>query len=94
MNNIIYDTKNEIFLENGKEIVLTAKEYYILKHFFENPKKLLNRDSLKKIIYNNQEKDLKSNIIERHIRAIRSKFQSNPIRTIRGLGYRLITDEE
>lgn len=88
LDSIIFDVSNDRFIEDKHEVQLTKTEYYILQYFFENSEKLITRESLIKEVYNGRVNP-QSNVIERHIRSIRSKFRFNPIRTIRGLGYRL-----
>jgi DNA-binding response OmpR family regulator len=84
------DRSQEIFLENGRPVDLTATEYSILKYFFDRQGRLITRSSIQKAIYS-QDKNPFSNVVERHIRSIRQKFTYDPITTIRGLGYRLHT---
>lgn len=90
---IEYDPVNYSFSEEGMVINLTKSELIILKYFFEHPTKLILKDSLNNVLYND-EFDPNSNTIERHIKSIRSKFNYDPITTIRGSGYRLRTETE
>jgi DNA-binding response OmpR family regulator len=88
LDNIIFDAPNDRFIEDKHEVHLTKTEYFILRYFFEHPEKLITREKLINHIYSKHDNP-QSNVIERHIRSIRSKFTSDPIRTVRGLGYRL-----
>jgi two-component system, OmpR family, response regulator ArlR len=88
LESIEYDQVNQCFLENKNIVHLTSTEFTILKYFFDHPYKLITRSQLINDIYD-QEYDCNSNIIERHIKAIRSKLNYDPILTIRGSGYRL-----
>ncbi len=85
---IEYDSQNHTFTEEGIIVNLTTTESKVLKYFFEHPKKLITRSQLSSAIYDN-DFDPSSNTIERHIKSIRSKFNYDPILTIRGSGYRL-----
>ena len=87
---ISLDRINQIFMENGQSVNLTATEYNILKYFYNRPGRLITRTSLLRSVYEDA-KDPFSNVIERHIKSIRQKFEYDPITTIRGLGYRLNT---
>ena len=74
-------------LVDGKEIVLTVREYEILKLFMENPNKIFSRENLLCSIwgyeYYGDEK-----ILNTHICNIRKKLGEEYIETIRGRGYR------
>jgi two-component system copper resistance phosphate regulon response regulator CusR len=85
---IEFDRTNQIFLEDSIPVNLTATEFNILKYFFDHPNALITRTSLLLSVYQDS-KETFSNVIERHIKSIRQKFNYDPISTIRGLGYRL-----
>jgi two-component system, OmpR family, response regulator len=85
---IEYDSLNNCFTEVGMIVNLTTTESKVLKYFFEHPKKLITRSQISNAIYTG-DFDPNSNTIERHIKSIRSKFNYDPILTIRGSGYRL-----
>lgn len=85
---IEFDSSNNTFTEQGIIVNLTTTEFKVLKYFFEHPKKLITRSQLSSAIYTG-DFDPNSNTIERHIKSIRSKFNYDPIITIRGSGYRL-----
>jgi two-component system, OmpR family, response regulator len=90
IGDISFDMENEQFLENGLIINLTKKEYSILKYFFLNPNLLVTKQKLISLLYDFAFNPF-SNVIERHIKSIRSKFNYDPITTVRGMGYRLKT---
>lgn len=73
---------------------LTNKEYTILEYFMENPNQVITRMVLEERAWN-YESDTASNIIDVYIRRIRKKIQGaggdDPIQTIRGAGYRLLS---
>ena len=72
---------------NGQEVVLTVREYEILKLFMSNPGKIFTRENLLCSIwgyeYYGDEK-----ILNTHICNIRKKVGEEYIETIRGRGYR------
>jgi DNA-binding response OmpR family regulator len=88
LDNITLDRENKLFLENNSPVNFTNSEYKILKYFFNNPKRVINKEELIAYLYKNQEEP-QSNVIERHIKSIRSKISYDPFITIRSLGYRL-----
>lgn len=74
-------------LVNGQEVVLTVREYEILKLLMSNPGKIFSRENLLCSIwgyeYYGDEK-----ILNTHICNIRRKVGEEYIETIRGRGYR------
>jgi DNA-binding response OmpR family regulator len=88
---IVFDRVNSCFLENQNIIALTSTEYIILKYFFDNRNRIITRHNLINAVYGKEESPY-SNVIERHIKSIRSKFNYDPIKTFRNMGYRLRPD--
>lgn len=88
LNNLTLDRNNKLFTQNNSPISFTSTEYKIFKYFFDNPKKVINKHELITHIYKNTQEP-QSNVIERHIKSIRSKINYDPFITIRSLGYRL-----
>jgi DNA-binding response OmpR family regulator len=88
INSIVFDRDNKTFMENNKVINLTRSEFEILRYFFNNSKRIITRQELINYLYKNQEIP-QSNVIERHIKSIRSKLNTNPFITMRSVGYRL-----
>lgn len=87
-NILSWDSRSKCFWEKGRIILLTPKERVILKYIFDRPNRLISKQALLQHVYQD-ENDTNSNVIERHIHSLRSKFEHEPIQTIRGLGYRL-----
>lgn len=86
------DLYSQKVLKNNEEIILTPKEYLLLKLFIENPGRAFTRDDLLNIVWGeNYFGDHK--IIDVNIRRLRAKIEedsSEPkyIQTIWGVGYR------
>ncbi len=82
------NTENYKVFVAGQEIVLTAREFEILRLFMENQGRVFTREQLLDIIWNydyvGDEK-----IINTHIKNIRKKLGVECIETIRGVGYRI-----
>lgn len=74
-------------LVNGKEIILTVREYEILKLLMENPEKIFTRENLLCSIWG-YEYYGDERILNTHICNIRKKVGEEYIETIRGRGYR------
>jgi DNA-binding response OmpR family regulator len=88
LESIYFDRQNHKFFENNLTIRLTKLEYEILEHFFNHPHKIFSTTSLIRSVYDRNSNPF-SNVIAKHIKSIRSKFQYDPLETIRNFGYRL-----
>ena len=74
----------------GKDILLSAREYALLEYMALNKNKVLSRTSLTEHLYD-QDFDLDSNVIDVFINRIRNKinrgYDKKLIHTVRGAGY-------
>lgn len=86
---VYFDDSSQQFYEKNQAVHLSPKEFQLLKYFFDHPTRLITRDHLISWLYRDEEPD--SNVLERHIHAIRHKFFYEIIHTVRGIGYRLNT---
>ena len=87
---LIVDDSTHRVTNNGKEVILTIKEYEILKMFLENIGLVLTRDQLLSAIWGvNYTGETRT--IDVHIGTLRSKLggAGEMIRTVRGVGYRM-----
>lgn len=76
--------------KNGEEIVLSAKEYLMIKLFMENPGRVLTKEVLYESVWNDVIVD--ENTVMVYINHLRAKLEENPkkpvyIKTVWGLGY-------
>lgn len=79
--------KKEVRL-NDDLIELTAYEYKVLEYLMLNPSRVISKTELTDHLYE-QDFDRDSNVIEVFVGRLRKKLDPvNPIRTIRGQGYR------
>jgi len=86
------DNYSQTVTKNGVELVLTPKEFLMIKIFMENPGKAFTRDDLLNLVWS-YEYDGDPKIVDVNVRRLRSKIEddsSNPkyIETIWGTGYR------
>lgn len=86
-NLTLYMDGQEVLVD-GKEIVLTVREYEILKLLMSNPEKIYTRENLLCSIWG-YEYYGDERILNTHICNIRKKVGEEYIETIRGRGYRL-----
>jgi len=77
-------------LYRGTSIVLSAKEFSLLKALLERPGTVLSRAQLEERLYGWGD-EIESNAVEVHIHNLRKKLGAETIRTLRGVGYLLGT---
>ncbi len=82
------DTEKYKVFVSGQEIVLTAREFEILRLFMENQGRVFTREQLLDMIWNYDYMG-DDKIINTHIKNIRKKLGVDCIETIRGVGYRI-----
>lgn len=78
---------------NGQPIEISRREFALLQKLLENVGKVLSRDRLTQTLYGWGD-EIDSNALEVHIHNLRKKFGSKLIRTIRGIGYMVDTEEK
>lgn len=80
---------------DGVKIELTLKEFDLLQYLMENHNKVVTRDELLNHIWG-YDYDGETRTLDMHIRTLRQKLGENGgscIKTVRGVGYRLIKTE-
>jgi two-component system, OmpR family, alkaline phosphatase synthesis response regulator PhoP len=75
-------------IRNGKEIILSRKEFEVLYLLCEYPGKVFSRKKIFTHVWG-EDSDSKERTVDVHILCLRKKFGSGIIRTIKGVGYRL-----
>ena len=79
--------KKEVRVENAL-VELTAYEYKVLEYLMMNASRVVSKTELTEHLYD-QDFDRDSNVIEVFVGRLRKKLEPiNPIRTVRGQGYR------
>lgn len=82
--------------KNDQEIRLTLKEYEILEYLMLHPNEVINRESLVDKVWDMNFASF-SNVIDVHMKNLRRKLnelsEGGLIETVRGIGYRLKTEE-
>ncbi len=82
------DTRTSKVMWKDSMVELTALEFKVLSYLMHNMDKVISRTELIEHIYK-QDFDRDSNTIEVFIGRIRRKIDSDVIKTVRGLGYRI-----
>jgi two-component system response regulator PhoP len=87
------DTAKKEVRVSGTAVELTAYEYKVLEYLMLNPNRVVSKTELTDHLYE-QDFDRDSNVIEVFVGRLRKKIAPvDLIRTVRGQGYRFITDE-
>lgn len=87
---IVMDKKRRTVTANGQEVVLTYKEFELLRLLIQNVNIVLERDRLLNEIWG-YDFDGETRTLDVHIRTLRGKLgeAGSHIRTVRGVGYKL-----
>ena len=90
IGNIEIDTKKHEVKAEDKVVVLTLKEYELLKRLMQNPNNVLTRDYLLEDIWG-YDFDGETRTVDVHVRTLRQKLGKcgEQIETVRGVGYRM-----
>ena len=73
---------------SGNEVVLTSKEFALLRLMLENQGKVFTRQMLLERLWP-ENLEVEDRIVDSHIKNIRKKLNDDYIKTIRGVGYRI-----
>lgn len=87
------DTRAARAWVGGEPIKLTSHEFKLLQYLAHHPGEVVSRGELVEHIYD-QDFDRDSNTIEVFVGRLRKKIGADRIETVRGLGYRLIANED
>lgn len=84
------DTAALKLYKDGEEIILSAKEFLVLKLFMENPGRVLTREVIYEAVWNDIIVD--ENTVMVYINHLRTKLEEDPkkpvyIKTVWGMGY-------
>ncbi len=82
----VYPTSGSVSL-GGKEVQLTKKEYDILLYLAKRRGQIVSRDHLMMGIWGYTELD--SRVLDNHIKNLRKKLPTLPLKTVVGRGYQL-----
>ena len=85
------DLRTRRVLIGERSVELTAREFALAETFFRHPGQVLSREQLLSHVWG-YDYDPGSNVVDVYIGYLRRKLGSNSIETVRGMGYRLITE--
>lgn len=93
------DPERAKVMRNGQEIFLSALEYRLLLTLIQHKGKVVGRSALLEGIWDMAGRFVDDNTLTVYVKRLREKIEDDPqqpqlIQTVRGLGYRVASDEE
>jgi two-component system response regulator QseB len=79
-------------LHRGQSVPVSAREFALLQALLERPGAALSRTQLEERLYG-WGREIESNSVEVHIHNLRKKLGEGAIRTVRGVGYSIATED-
>ncbi len=98
LRNVEIDTENLSGLNGGEEITFTRREIEVLSYLAQNSDRPVSRDELLLKVWGYARTlDIETRTVDIHIAKLRRKIEANPkqpqnLITVRGAGYRLVTE--
>lgn len=89
IKDIEFDIDKMVVLKNSKEVSLTSLELKILNLLFINLNKVVKRDEIIEKVWEWTGNDINDNTVTVYLKRIREKLDSDIIKTIKGIGYRV-----
>lgn len=89
MKDIEFDIDKMVVLKNSKEVSLTSLELKILNLLFTNLNKVVKREDIIEKVWEWTGNDINDNTVTVYLKRIREKLDSDIIKTIKGIGYRV-----
>ena len=88
---LVIDVDRYIVICNGEEIILPKKEFELLALLFSDPGKVFKREVILAKVWG-VDIIVGDRTIDVHIRKLREKIGDNYIKTIKGVGYKLVVN--
>jgi DNA-binding response OmpR family regulator len=88
---VVLDLRTRRASTDGRTVDLTAREFTMLEVLIRHAGQVLSREQLLSHVWG-YDYDPGSNVVDVYIGYLRRKLGSNSIETVRGMGYRLITE--
>lgn len=92
IGDVALDFTGHVATLNGADVILTAKEYRVLALLMRRNRRFVSKADLEGELYD-QDQWVESNTVEVAISSLRRKFGRDFIRTARGLGYMVGSQE-
>ena len=90
LGNIVLDLEKYEVRSNGEPVILTLKEFELLKKLMSNPECVISRNTLLEEVWGANFYG-ETRTVDAHIKTLRQKLgqSGNQIETIRGIGYKM-----
>ena len=85
---IVLDTQKQTVTSEGKEMLLSVKEFSLLEYFLRHPNQVISKDRLIASVWN-YDTDILPNTVEVFVASLRKKLGREGIKTVRGFGYKV-----
>lgn len=93
IGDFIIDREEYVIIKNGKKLSLPRKEFELFALLASKPGKVFKRDDILNQVWGN-EVVVGGRTIDVHIRKLREKLGDDNFKTIKGVGYKFVTDED
>jgi two-component system alkaline phosphatase synthesis response regulator PhoP len=90
---IIIDRDEYVIIKNGNKLSLPKKEFELFALLASKPDKVFKRDDILDIVWGN-EVVVGGRTIDVHIRKLREKIGDNYFKTVKGVGYKFVINED
>jgi DNA-binding response OmpR family regulator len=94
IKDIEFDIDKMVVFKDSKEVNLTSLELKILNLLFTNLNKVVKREDIIEKVWEWTGNDINDNTVTVYLKRIREKLDSDIIKTIKGIGYRVDRYEE
>ena len=92
LGDIIIDREEYLIIKSGEKIVLPRKEFELFSLLTSKPGKVFNRETIMKEVWGG-DVVVGDRTIDVHIRKLREKIGNDYFKTVKGVGYKFILDE-
>lgn len=93
IGNIIIDREEYVVIKNGEKLSLPRKEFELFSLLASKPGKVFKRDDILDKVWGN-EVVVGGRTIDVHIRKLREKIGDKNFKTVKGVGYKFIINED
>ena len=93
VGNIIIDREEYVVIKEGKKLSLPRKEFELFSLLASKPEKVFKRDYILEQVWGN-EVVVGGRTIDVHIRKLREKIGEDNFKTIKGVGYKFVINED
>lgn len=90
---IIIDREEYVIIKNGEKLSLPRKEFELFSLLASKPGKVFKREDILDKVWGN-EVVVGGRTIDVHIRKLREKIGENNFKTVKGVGYKFVTNED